>query len=109
MSAQRRLLFFVLLLACVTAVLAADIATACPTCKDTLADSSGAERDLASGYGYSIVFMMAMPFVLLTSIGFYFYWDVRKARARAKAGLPYHAWQEPHGPVASARQDAAAT
>lgn len=79
-----------------------DVAHACPTCKDTLADSSGAERDLASGYGYSIVFMLSMPFVLVTSIGLYFYWEVRKARARVKAGLPYHAWQEAiHQPSAS--------
>lgn len=40
-----------------------DIALACPNCKEAYA-SDGA-TPVASGYGASILFMMAMPFVVI--------------------------------------------
>ena len=59
------------------------MASACPSCKEALASSSG-RGDLVSGFFWSILFMLSMPFVLLGSLGFYFYCLVRKARlARA--------------------------
>jgi hypothetical protein len=63
---------------------AADVAWACPSCKEALASSSGG-GDLVSGYFWSILFMLSMPFLLLGSFSLYFYLLVRKARL-ARAG-----------------------
>jgi hypothetical protein len=59
--------------------LASDAALACPTCKDQLAHDPSA-ANIARGYAISIVFMLAMPPLILTGLGSYFYWEVRKAR-----------------------------
>ena len=53
------------------------VAEACPTCKNSSEAGAG---DLVSGYGWSIVFMMSMPFLILTSLSCYFYYEIRKAR-----------------------------
>ena len=56
------------------AFLQPSIATACPTCKDGLhADGT------ALAYAVSILFMMAMPFVIMS------FWIVTIVRLRAKA------------------------
>ena len=52
---------------------------ACPTCSQALADGHGG--DLVSGYFWSIVFMMSMPFLIVASLGIYFYLQIREARA----------------------------
>ena len=57
----------------------AETASACPSCKEALAASSGG-GDLVSGFFWSILFMLSMPFLLLGSLGLYFYFLVRKAR-----------------------------
>jgi Na+-driven multidrug efflux pump len=57
------------------------MALACPTCKDQLAHDP-ASANVARGYAYSIVFMLSMPPLILGSLCAYFYWEVRKARAR---------------------------
>lgn len=58
-------------------------AWACPTCKEGLGNSA----HLVAGYGWSIVFMMSAPFVIMTVLGAYFYYEVRKAhRANALRG-----------------------
>jgi hypothetical protein len=63
----------------------AEVASACPSCKEALAASSGG-GDLVSGFFWSILFMLSMPFLLLGSFGLYFYYLLRKARlARAAA------------------------
>ena len=54
----------------------ADFVSACPTCKNSVAG----QEHLIRGYFWSIVFMMSMPFILLTSFSAYFYYLVRKAR-----------------------------
>jgi hypothetical protein len=56
-------------------------AWACPTCKDQLAHDP-ASMNIARGYAYSILFMLSM---ILGSLAAYFYWEVRKARARQAA------------------------
>ena len=38
--------------------------------------------DLVSGYQWSILFMMGMPFAILTGLGGYVYYEVRKARQK---------------------------
>lgn len=57
-------------------------AWACPTCKDSIAQSDPSQSAVARGYYWSILFMMAMPFTLLSALGGYFYWEIRKARGR---------------------------
>ena len=76
---SRRFLLVLLLAAAVW--LMADVALACPTCKDQLAhDPEGA--NIARGYFWSILFMLSMPPLILTGLGSYFYWEVRRARLR---------------------------
>lgn len=54
-------------------------ATACPKCKEALvAQSNG--QGLQRGFQYSILFMLAAPFGILTGLGSYFWWEVRRAR-----------------------------
>jgi hypothetical protein len=57
---------------------------------------------MVKGYFYSILFMMGMPYLLLSSFGLYMYLEVRKARARdaAKMGGDPHA-QKPLAPAAA--------
>jgi hypothetical protein len=55
------------------------MADACPTCKDAL-HTDPAQANLMRGYFWSILFMMSMPFVIFSSLGSYFYFQVRRAR-----------------------------
>jgi hypothetical protein len=69
-------------------LLPATSASACPMCKAALANSQGG-GDLVSGFFWSILFMMAMPFTILGSFSGYMYWQVRRARAsRADCSPP---------------------
>ena len=67
-------------------LLLAGVATACPSCKESLAHDPAA-ANLARGFYYSILFMVSMPFVIFGSMSAYFYWEVRKAQARQAAEL----------------------
>ena len=67
----------VLALAMLLCVLLADSLQACPTCKESLSENN---KEMIQGYFWSIMFMMAMPFSILTGIGTYFYLLVRKNR-----------------------------
>jgi heme/copper-type cytochrome/quinol oxidase subunit 2 len=58
------------------------VASACPTCKDNMAHDP-ASANLVRGYAYSIMFMLSMPPLIFSSLCAYFYWEVRKAKARA--------------------------
>ena len=60
------------------------VATACPTCKDNLAHDP-ASANLARGFYYSILFMVSMPFLIFGGLSAYFYYEVRKAKARQAA------------------------
>ena len=53
---------------------------ACPTCKDGLAENDPASQAQAAGYFYSILFMMAMPFVIIGTFGGAAYLSIRRAR-----------------------------
>ncbi len=57
----------------------------CPTCKDGIAEG-GNGYNLVQGYGWSIVFMMSMPFLIFFSLGGYFYYEVRKAQRARRVG-----------------------
>jgi hypothetical protein len=74
-----RLASFALALALLLCVSSAAIA--CPTCKDQLAHDPES-INIARGYAYSIVFMLSMPPLIFSSLCAYFYWEVRRARAR---------------------------
>jgi heme/copper-type cytochrome/quinol oxidase subunit 2 len=60
-------------------------AVACPTCKESLAHDP-ASANLVRGYAYSILFMLSMPPLILGGLSAYFYWEVRKAKARQANG-----------------------
>jgi hypothetical protein len=80
-----RFQFALLIIAMATVLLAAGVASACPTCKDGMASNDPEHAHMVKGYFYSILFMMGMPYLLLTSFGLYMYREVRKARARDAA------------------------
>lgn len=82
MSTWHRTVVFALLLTAMVLPLSA--ALACPTCKDSLAHDP-ASASLVRGYAYSILFMLSMPPLILGGLSAYFYWEVRKARARTGA------------------------
>jgi hypothetical protein len=68
--------------------LTAGVAYACPNCKESLADPQ--QHAIATGYYYSILFMMGMPFAILGTFGSMAYLSIRRARQRQA-----HAADEP--------------
>ena len=64
------------------ALLLANPASACPNCKEAVANQDGDAMRVANGYNYSILFMMAMPFALLGTGAFLI------ARAVKSGALP---------------------
>lgn len=73
-----------LLVIAVVLLTATDV-LACPTCKDGLAESDPVSQAQARGFFYSILFMMAMPFVILGTFGSAAYFSIRKAREQQDA------------------------
>lgn len=65
------------------AILAVEV-SACPTCKESLADTPNGQS-MAAGYYYSILFMMSMPFIILTTFGSFCYRSVKRAQAERDA------------------------
>jgi len=65
--------------AVMAAALWPQIAAACPTCKDSLTEN------YIAAYGWSIMFMMSMPFLIFGSLVAYFYYEVRKARRQQES------------------------
>lgn len=53
---------------------------ACPTCKDGMSGNDPISIARASGYFYSILFMMSMPFVIVGTFGGAAYLSIRRAR-----------------------------
>ena len=48
-------------------LLSANPVMACPRCKESLASQGDAGLRMARGFSYSVLFMMAMPFALVTT------------------------------------------
>ena len=69
----------------VAACLAAD-AFGCPNCKDAVNTSDPDGLNVARGYFYSILLMLAMPFTLVSSFGAYVWREMRRQKAAAAAG-----------------------
>ena len=67
------------------AISLADVAAACPTCKEGVAQNDPQQQSMAAGYYYSILFMMSMPFIILTTFGSFAYRAVKRAEAQRNA------------------------
>ena len=65
----------------VALLLLADVAMACPTCKEGLDQSDPQHKSLAAGFYYSILFMMSMPYLILGSFGYLAFVSIRRAKA----------------------------
>jgi len=81
-AAVRPLLIVAVIAACV--VVAGD-AMGCPNCKDAVNTSDPEGLNLARGYFYSILIMLAMPCTLISSFGIYVW---REMQRQKRAGLP---------------------
>ena len=57
------------------------VARACPTCGEALGHQDAAHNGVAKGFYYSILFMMGMPYLVLSTFCGCMYWKVRRARA----------------------------
>ena len=76
---------FVLGVAAVVALVLVADALGCPNCKDAVDTSDPDGLNLARGYFYSILLMLAMPFMLVGSFGCYVWREMRRQR-RAESG-----------------------
>jgi hypothetical protein len=75
-----------LLIAAVMAVVAGAEALGCPNCKDAVNTSDPDGLNVARGYFYSILLMLAMPFTLVGSFGAYVWREMRRQKAAAATG-----------------------
>mgnify|MGYP000629467443 CR=1 FL=1 len=66
----------------VVAFMAAAEALGCPNCKDAINTSDPDGLNLARGYFYSILLMLAMPFTLAGSFAAYVWREVRRQKQR---------------------------
>ncbi len=73
-------LIALLLLSGFVIVITTGEAWACPTCKDGMSGSDPVSVARATGYFYSILFMMAMPFVIIGTFGGAAYLSIKRAR-----------------------------
>jgi uncharacterized membrane protein len=69
----------------VVAICLADVASACPTCKDSVAQNDPQYQSMARGYYYSILFMLSMPFVIVTAFGTFAYRAYKQAEVQRSA------------------------
>lgn len=72
-----------LLLASAVVLICGSAALACPSCKAALGEAD--QAGLVSGFFWSILFMMSMPFAILGTFGVCAYRAVNKARAEQAA------------------------
>lgn len=76
---------FVLVVAVAACVLSAGESLACPNCKDAVNTSDPEGLNVARGYFYSILIMLAMPCTLISSFGIYVW---REMQRQKQAGIP---------------------
>lgn len=81
---MKRLVPLALLSLVVAVVLAAD-ALGCPNCKDAVNTSDPDGLNLARGYFYSILIMLAMPFTLIGSFSCYVWREMRRQQREQAA------------------------
>ncbi len=81
MALSRTVSFVIVPAVCLaTALGVANVASACPSCRQALSD--GSQGDLARGIYYSILFMMSMPFAIVGTFGFMAYRTVKREQRR---------------------------
>ena len=88
---NRRFIYFrrfLPLIALVAAMLVCTVASACPGCKDAMERQDPTHGGMAKGYYYSILFMMATPYLLIGGFCGVMYYKVRRNRAKQAAALP---------------------
>jgi hypothetical protein len=89
LTARNIKLISIVLLVAIVAVASAGNALACPTCKNGMSGSDPVSVARASGYFYSILFMMSMPFVIVGTFGGAAYLSIKRAREqRGKEEAP---------------------
>ncbi|MGA0038397.1 MAG: hypothetical protein ACO3NZ_00990 [Pirellulales bacterium] len=76
--AWQRFLVAMLIVVPLSLVLTSGEAWGCPTCKDGMAAGDDASVNLARGYFYSILLMLAMPFTLASCFGMYVWREFRR-------------------------------
>ena len=77
----------VLAVAVLAALVAAE-AFGCPNCKDAVDTSDPEGLNLARGYFYSILLMLAMPFTLAGAFGCYVWREMRRQQRAPGEGEP---------------------
>jgi len=70
----------------VAALVAAE-AFGCPNCKDGIAANDTEGANLARGYFYSILLMLAMPLTLVSSFGAYVWREMRRQQRQGPPSL----------------------
>lgn len=80
---KRTKLVAVIVLVC--GLMAAADAVGCPNCKDAVNTSDAEGLNLARGYFYSILLMLAMPFTLAGSFAAYVWREMRRQQRLAEA------------------------
>lgn len=88
--------------------LSAAEAWGCPTCKDGVAATDDAANNIARGYFYSILLMLAMPFTLASCFGVYVWREFRRQQ-RAGGGATLHPLVQAQLEAARQRQAAQAS
>lgn len=81
------------------AIFVAADAFGCPTCKDGIAANDTEGANLARGYFYSILLMLAMPLTLVSSFGAYVWREMRRQQRQDASGLVSH-----HGTASTASE-----
>lgn len=64
------------------------VAQACPGCAEAQAGQGPGRANIVRGYQLSIIFMMAMPFLIVGSFGGYVYYTVYRGRNDSEAAPP---------------------
>lgn len=72
----------------IVVLLAAADAFGCPNCKDGVNTSDPQGLNIARGYFYSILLMLAMPFTLAGSFGAYVWREMRRQKRLAESTEP---------------------
>ena len=63
-------------------------AQACPGCAEAQAGQGPGRVNIVRGYQYSIIFMMAMPFLIVGSFGGYVYYTMYRGQSGSDASPP---------------------
>ncbi len=102
-SNVRRLLIPVIALAAV--MLVCTVASACTGCKDAMEQQDPTHGGMAKGYYYSILFMMATPYLLIGGFCGVMYYKVRRNRAKQTAGVETRSAAKPQATAPSSARD----